>query len=216
MIFAFDIETSKNDWAKDYFQSSLAKPNSRLKNPLKIEEDLQKQYAKAALSWWLGKVVCITARSLDGNFSFIQVSTDEKKLLVDFAEFLKTADNKYMQTILVGKSSKEFDFPFLVGRYLAHNTGIPKVLMTKRQIVDVDEMFAQWGRNGQTTSLNNYAWGLNIVGKTDQNGAHLIDQWLDSKNYTDLTNYCDQDTKIVMEMLLRYRPYGEDYAISEK
>jgi predicted PolB exonuclease-like 3'-5' exonuclease len=207
MQFAFDIETTKNDYAKDFFMSGLAKPNWRLKDPEKIKADLDKQFYKSGLCWWTGKVCCITAKSVDGSVSFLQVHEDEKKLLTNFAEFIVFATQKFGATNFIGKSSKGFDFPFLVGRYMANDIGVPKTFMMKRQIVDVDEIFSQYGKNGQVTNLQNYAWGLNIAGKTVSNGAEMIGEWLEAKQYEILLEYCDQDTSIVLEMLKRYRPY---------
>lgn len=205
MYVAVDIETCRNDEAEGYFLSGLVKPDRRLKDKEKIKESLDKQYSQCGLSWWLGKVCGISASTIDHSSTFNGFTTDEKTLLTEFAEYLYAIDQQ--EIYLVGKNSKSFDFPFLVGRYMRHDLGVPKWLMKKYPINDVDEIFAHYSRNEQTTSLANYAWGLNIPGKMDGMDGSMVQGLYDAGDFEKIQKYCVKDREIVAEILKRYRAY---------
>lgn len=206
MYVVIDIETCRNEQAEEYFLSGRASPDRRLVDPKKIKESLDKQYEKCGLSWWLGKVCGISACTMNYEQRFNGFSEDEKTLLSEFATFLLTLDYP-AEVVLVGKNSKSFDFPFLTGRFMRHDLGVPYIMMKRNHISDVDEIWAPYSRNEQTTSLDNYAWGLQIEGKLDGFNGSMVQGMYDRKEWDKMRTYCNRDRDIVAEILRRYRPF---------
>ncbi len=205
---AFDIETVESERADEFFEKGYAKPSARLKDPEKIAKDLCDKRAKCGLYWWTGKVVGICAFDiLETNpRKFYSFGDNEVSVLHQFRDYLENMD---LHPTLIGKNSKTFDVPYLVGRYMANNLVMPSCLMIKipGQLQDVDEMFAPYGTNGQVTSLDNYAFGLGIDGKLVKNGGSQVKNWYDEGKWDLIEKYCEQDVNIVAEMYRRYRPY---------
>jgi hypothetical protein len=206
----FDIETVPNSEAENWVNSQLPKAPANYKDPLKIAakelENREKLRDKLALHWWTGRVVLICA-SVDGlNHSFI--SRDEVQILHWFADFLKD----HQISTLMGKSSDDFDVPFLVGRYIANDIGIPSVLQpyNNRVVQDIDQWFGH--RSSQQSTLENYAWGMGIRGKTAsyKKVAEWWDGYLDGnkESMPQLIAYCAQDVAIVSEFLKRTRTWN--------
>jgi len=207
MYLSVDIETARNEEASDYFSMGMARPDARLKYKDKIAESINKQFNMCGLKWWVGKVCGITAKTESKEFIFNQHCEDERDILCNFAV---TVNRLSAETTvnLVGKSSGSFDFPFLVGRYMKHDLGIPEQLMVRQVINDVDQIFAPYGRNNQTSSLSDYAWGLNIAGKLDGQTGAMVQGWYDAGDFDKIKEYCEQDVNIVFEMVRRYRPFS--------
>lgn len=207
-LMAFDIETVKNSKADEYYKQKKYYAPSNYKDEKKkeayIDQEMHKDKSKAALTWWTGKVICICSwNQKDGKKGWH--GDDEQKLLEDFFSYL----NLNPHLTLVGKSSKDFDIPFLVGRALALNIPTPTQLRTNmwKDLVDVDEMFSFSRQCGQVSSLNNYAWGLGIDPKTGS-GRDVADMYtstlIEPEEWNKIEDYCHNDVRIVQEMLNRY------------
>ena len=204
----FDIETIANENSAHYFLTKEYAAPGNYKDPAKIEAAIAEKRAKdidqAALNWWTGAVVCIQASA--GDEKFAGVDLDEKKLLLSFGEWL----SKHYDKVLVGKSSKTFDVPFLVGRYMAHDLGVPTNLRTvdRFRVTDIDQIFGHSITSGQVSTLSNYAFGLGIKGKSASGNhvADMVNQYLlgDKTKLTELENYCRQDVAITEEVLRRF------------
>ena len=208
MYLALDIETVRNERADDFFNLGYARPDRRYKDPDKIKASLDEQYRKCGLRWWLAQVCCITARLIGPEEKqFSESNKNEKQLLTNFADFLESLNVNYQP---IGKNSKNFDFPMLIGRYLFHDIGVPRSLIRKERICDVDEIFAPYSRNDQTTSLKNYAWGLGLQGKLDGQDGSTVQEWYDNDDLSTMENYCMRDTEIVSEILNRFRIYRKE------
>lgn len=213
-IIAFDIETIRRPDTDDYFKSKVYKAPGNLKDPEKIraaiDEKRKSDYEDAALYWWLNQVVCITAIPLlDPDRAAAFYGDDEKKLLCDFFN-QSFAWNSTPR--LVGKSSKHFDEPVLVGRSLARDIGIPEFLRTTQSPRDVDDLFAFSSQCSQRSTLSNYAYGLGISGKIGRGDD--VAQWHaeatlgNADKWGLIAAYCLQDSKIVAEMMRRWmKPY---------
>lgn len=207
----FDIETVPNSEAENWVNSQLPKVPANYKDPLKIAakelENREKLRDKLALHWWTGRVVLICASVEDQTFSFIH--EDEIKLLHMFGRFLK--DNQV--STLIGKSSAEFDIPFLVGRYIANDMGVPNLLQPygNKTIQDIDQWFGH--RSSQQSTLENYAWGMGIRGKTAsyKKVAEWWEKFLanDADSLNSLVTYCKQDVAIVSEFIKRTRTWKD-------
>lgn len=203
----FDIETVPNDRAENWVNSQMPKAPANYKDPLKIAakelEAKEKLREKLGLHWWTGRVVLIVAQT-ESLAAFIH--TNEKVILNEFATWLQ--ENKV--TTLVGKSSDDFDIPFLIGRYIANDLGIPYALLsvkTQRELTDIDNIFGY--RSAQQSTLENYAFGMGIDGKNGH-WSDVQKHWNDyelgnAEGLDKLIRYCQQDVAIVKEFLRRTR-----------
>ncbi len=213
-IIAFDIETIRRPDTDDYFRSKVYKAPGNLKDPEKIraaiEEKRRTDYEDAALYWWTNQVVCITAIPTDEpDWAVAFYGDDENKVLRDFFDQVRVWS---CSPRLVGKSSKHFDEPVLVGRSLAHDIGVPDFLRTTQYPKDVDDLFSFSSQCSQRSTLSNYAYGLGISGKSGRGDD--VAQWHaeatlgNADKWGLIAAYCLQDSKIVAEMMRRWmKPY---------
>lgn len=199
----YDIETVKNERADSYFATKQYEPAANLKDPAKIEASIAEKRAKdlekAPLHWWTGKVVCIGAIHGDECLTFS--GEDEAVNLAKFFDWALDIDCP-----LIGKSGDYFDMPFIVGRCLANDMGIPGFLRPGRSIQDVDQIFSFSSHCDQRSNLANYAFGLGIQGKTGH-GSDVAAMY-EAKEWEKLETYCIRDVEIVAEMMKRWlKPY---------
>lgn len=205
----FDIETVSNEKADEYFKNRTYSAPSNYKNEDKIKEAIEekrlKDKEKAALHWWTGKIICISAYNIIKEHKTFYSGFDEKKILCDFFDML----NGEPFTYLVGKNSKSFDIPFIVGRAMAHDIGLPVQFRdhTPRTITDVDNIFSYSSACDQVTSLDNYAFGLGIAGKT-MSAKSVADYYimagLNIEAWNTIKEYCDHDVMITSVMFTRF------------
>jgi hypothetical protein len=246
---AFDIETALADNAKEYFAQKEYRPDPVLNavddppskitelktqelrearllewqtaQKVKLEQSVlqqkQKDLDRAPLHWWTGKVICISAINASG-VAQTWAGPDEQSVLQGFFQALATM---YQSHTLVGKSSLFFDIPFLIGRAMAHDMGIPQQLrIAKEPVQDVNRIFSFSDSCPQVTSLKNYAWGLGLDGKLGE-GSQVAEWYAlgmtgDMDAWDKIRNYCVRDSEIVLEILKRYRkPFGIGLAPKE-
>jgi len=202
-MIAYDIETIVRPDAVEYLDQRDFRPDSRLKDPKKIEADIERKRQAAkdrgALHWWLGQVVCITAVTETG-YSFCQAGLDEVALLGAFTGWV--AEIEYNDTFF-GKNVEDFDRPFLVGRHLAHEIPVPHWLGKVERPKDVDHIFSFSRQCSQIGSLADYAFGLGIDGKLAK--GEDVAEMVQAEAWNALKTYCLQDSKIAMEMMRRYQ-----------
>ncbi len=212
-----DIETVENARAKELFQKTVYKPAANLKDPAKIEQSIlekrQKDMDQAALHWWTGKVICLCANVLQGVGPVPEkaktfIGDDEKELLMSFYDWLTSLCTRSHGVTVVAKSGEYFDLPFLVGRSLVHDIGIPEVLRPRRALNDIDHIFSYSTNCDQRSSLQNYAFGLGVTGKlfhgSEVAGMYAQVQMGDTDQWKVIGAYCAQDTDIATEILKRY------------
>lgn len=203
----FDIETVGTQRAKERVETTNYKAPSNYKDPAKIaayvEEKRAEELKKLGLQWWTAKVICIVAKGKGGNQVFF--GDDEEILLAKFADFLDREDGILSDIQLVGKNSKNFDQPFLIGRYMANNMPIPRQLVITSEPRDIDEIFG-YGSRAMTGKLDDYAFGIGMQGKT-ANGASMQTMYeatlLDEANWQTICEYCCHDVDITAEILRR-------------
>lgn len=210
-LYAIDIETVPDDNLEKYFDSATYSAPSNWKDPEKIkayvEEAKAKDIEKAALNWWTGKIVCICMMDVELGETFTFIGPDEKQLLTEFLETIYRLHSKN-RIKLIGKNGVDFDLPFITGRVLKHDLGIPFFLRPYHPIDDVDHIFSRSAHCGQRGSLSDYAYGLGLGEKkghgsdvkTWYNAAILGDQ----SGWEKIKGYCLQDTAIVAGMVKRY------------
>lgn len=219
IVYAIDIETvSQGKVAKDFTdQQPYALGN--VKDPVKVEAKLKEKKGEAAkkhgLSWWLGKVCSVAMIDLHAKDSIVIAGYDEKEILTSLQVPLNSGAVK-----LIGKNSQTFDFPFLVGRYMANDLEVPRVLKKRGSCLDVENFFGYSSASGQRSKLSNYAHGLGMAGKT-MHGSMVQDLYSmavlakmegktkeEEATWKKITEYNLQDSEIVKQMALKY--YGQD------
>jgi len=209
----FDIETVPDDNVDEYLNVLHIKPDARLKDKDKIAENILEKRAKikdlAGLSWWIAKPVAIVVYDEYEDKFYTFNDPNPVDLLTNFCNLLVT---EFPNHILVGKNSSTFDIPMVTGWLLKHNLGVPdhfKRHLRGQPISDVDQIFGYSSRTDQTTTLDNYAFGMGIKMKTMHGNqvAELYRQHqmgVSNTAFTDLMEYCKNDVRIVTEMRKRF------------
>lgn len=232
----FDIETVPNERAEKWVQSQDFPPDPKL-NPIdqppasitgiktdalreerlkewkdeqarKLDASImarrQKAYDDAGLRWWTGKIICISATVGGERYDFY--GDDERELLSKFCTLLVSLPNH----AVCGKQSDDFDIPFLKGRLIAHNLGMPSQLLPdfgRSQQWDVNHIFHRSHYCQQRGKLDDYAWGMAIDGKTGK-GNEVLSKYQqailgDQTKWTEIVEYCRRDVAITVEMFAR-------------
>lgn len=208
----FDIETTANDRIDEYIEKKDFKPRGNLVDPKKIAQDItfkrKKAREEAALSWITGKVICIVADDILSNERYLLHHKDEVANLHAFFDLIVRKHYKYV----VGKYSEMFDRPFVIGRALFHNIGIPRIW--QRDIHDIDHIFSRSSQCSQITNLEDFSFGLGIPGKVFDS-SKVPDLYKEGK-MDEILLHCGQDVSITKELFTRYMktyvPIGGDDA----
>ena len=182
-----------------------------LKRQTSIATKLAKRLDEGALHWWTGEVILIVAIDLVTGLTKVYDGPIERDLLEGFCADLQEI---FPRHVLIGKHSALFDLPYLRGRLMAHVLGLPPHLRVQpyRPLQDVNHIFSTSSQCAQIGTLDDYAFGLGIPGKTGKatEVASLHDAALggDDLARKKLIDYCTRDTAIVVEMLRRF---GKDF-----
>lgn len=203
-MIVFDIETVPNSRVEEYLNLFEVKPKANLKDPEKIAEDIKlkkdKLLEKSALQWWTGKVVCISAYNTDTEVMESWCSEDEKKILCSFFNYL--VDN--YQHECFGQYIFMFDIPFIKGRSLVHDLGIPNQFYNSK-IQDIQDYFSRSSQCEQRCSLSTIAWALQIKPKTMRGGdvgsVYTLAQL--TGDLSPIKDYCVHDVEITVEVYKR-------------
>lgn len=219
-IYAFDIETVASNTAntRDYVKNMYIKPDSRLKDPVKIIEREQRErdkiIKKGGLHWATGKVCCVSFVDCETLVPYTQFSMDERSLL-EFVQEMSKHDGETVK--LIGKTSEGFDFPFLTGRFMANSMTVPKQFNplasgANRGALDIDKAFGYSASSGQRGTLDLYALGMGLSGKGGMHGSKVQDLYdrilmADKENAKiligEMEKYCTNDSIIVADMFRR-------------
>lgn len=219
----FDIETIPNDKALNYtlnkkqrtleaFQrgedlKSLDPENyyspGNAKKPDLVERNIQQkadaEAKKAALRWHIGRVISIAYIDKEGEENFF-IGEDESVVIGNFFDSLPPL------ATLIGKNIVNFDIPFLKGRCIALDMGLPSILKDKQAAFDIDSVFSMSARCDQTVSLEGYALGLGIEGKP-HDSSMIWKYWADGDVDT-IRQQNLHDCRVVREMYQRFnKPY---------
>lgn len=188
----------------NYLKAKL-KPRGNLKDPAKIEADLEaKEQAlveKAALSPRTGRVVAvgIGLRPEPGavweNQVFVDEVNDEKLLLETVDKLLATVNPLHVYTF----NGRKFDFPFLMARSMCHGLELQYrwPLHTDRRHLDLFEVL---GREGALAE-----WMLAILGKGKPSGGNEIETFMVEEKWEDIKVHCLEDivgTEKLVDLLM--------------
>lgn len=215
-LYAIDIETVSQGKIANDFTDKTATVAKNIKDPEKIaarlitaKDDLR---GKHGLSWWTGKIISISIVEVFGDYKEVFCGHDEADIL-----------NKTMAVIgqskLIGKTSINFDFPFIIGRLMALNIEIPMCFKNRNSLYDVDNFFGFSAASGQRSKLDFYAHGLaikmkpmhgsQIQGKYDEIMAMQMggDNEGPIRIWKEIADYNLHDSEVVANMARRY--YGD-------
>lgn len=219
-LYSIDIETvSQGKKAIDFTDSAYYKAAANIKDPVKIAANIQKQkdtaQGKHGLHWTVGKVLSVAVVDcFGGEYDMVYFGHDEAKILTDLANKIESNGSLY----LIGKTSQDFDYPFLVGRYMALNLPVPRLLRRSKFLLDSDKFFGYRASSGQTAKLDHYAHGIDYAGKPMHGGqvqelyntimaAEMEgDTVAANAGWKQLADYNVHDCNVVKELARRY--YG--------
>jgi hypothetical protein len=217
VFIAYDIETSANPRATEYYErkarNNVYQAPSNWKDEKKIEKHVEEAKKKdresAALHWWTGQIICISAYDLSskGTVSLFCPETkdqyDEAKLLTNFFDYLWDKAQEHSRGVtLIGKQNSEFDDGYLVGRAMVHSLGIPHALRRRESHSDVNNFFSISRASAQRGRLDDYAFGLDLPMKLG-GGADVPKWWAEGKLDT-IRHYAERDIEITGEIVRRY------------
>lgn len=169
----FDCETSALAESEiSQFMPEFEAP-SNYRDPEKIKANIEEQrkawFERAALSPLTGKVIAI-GYSIDGEIMLRINPEDEKALIVEFWELLRT---QWTQAQFIGFNIKRFDLPFLCRRSWRLGIAFPSYIRYGRYWhEDFVDLFEEWqlGDYQASISLDNLAKFLGI-GQKSGSGA---------------------------------------------
>lgn len=207
MTYAIDIETIPGDKVADYIALKKYHAPANIKDPEKIaaniEEQKEKDAMKAALYWWTARVVCICCIDTKTQEKFIFMDVDEKKMLKEFFLFCRNEHHFVAQNY-------SFDIPFIIGRAMALDIGVPLNIRPYgwQNLNDVSFIFGRYSSDSQRSSLADYCFGLGLDPKLGE-GTDVATWWnwaiLGQDEYFDkIEEYCSWDTMIVAIMWERF------------
>lgn len=168
-------------------------------------------YAKAGVFAEFSKVICIGLGYYHkGKFRVKSiVHQDEKKLLSEFAELVKTHFNK-AEDFLCAHNGKEFDYPFLSRRMIINGVAFPRnfQLQGKKpwdvKHLDTMELW-RFGDIKNFTSLNLLAHVLGIPSPKDEIDGSMVGKvYHEEKNIEKIKNYCLKDVVTLARVYSKY------------
>ncbi|MGL5890664.1 MAG: 3'-5' exonuclease [Bacteroidia bacterium] len=172
-------------------------------------------YDRAGIYAEFGKVVCIVVGALvktpDGRRKLhlkAFAGHDEKQLLSDFAELLRSRYSR-AGMFLCAHNGKEFDFPFLGRRMLVNGISIPPALDVagkkpwETSFIDTMELW-KFGDRKSFTSLNVLAALFGIPSpKDDIDGSMIHHIYWQEKDLPRIVKYCGKDVATLVQVYLR-------------
>lgn len=181
----------------------------RAAQAIKLEQSvMQKRQAladKAGLHWWTARTLAIAFVDpmLRGGEPIVVAEEDERLLLSSFFALLTKL---YPNHHLTGKS-KDFEVPFLVGRAMALDVGLPNHLFSRYQITDIHEIFGRTTQSSQRSRFQDYAFGLGIkTPDSIDSTTYLFDQTKlgNKKAWEELKNQAGKEAMTMAEIMVRY------------
>lgn len=213
-VLVIDIETvpQENSFEKlsHQWQSLWAK------KALKIapEIDPKESYERAGIYAEFGKIICIGVGVLYYHKNQLAIKVkdfsgkDEKKILQDFADFLKE-HYSHKDHLLAAHNGKEFDFPYIIRRMIINSIEVPKILQLSGkkpwevQHLDTMELWKQ-GDYKSYTSLELLAASFGIqTPKDDIDGSQVASVYYKDSNLLRIVEYCKKDVVTTAKVLAR-------------
>lgn len=168
-------------------------------------------YNKAGVYAEFSKVICIGLGYYHNNKFRVKciAGDNEKKLLEEFAELVKTHFNK-ADHFLCAHNGKEFDYPFLSRRMIINGVNFPRNFQLQGmkpwdvKHLDTMEMW-RFGDIKNFTSLNLLANVLGIPSpKDDMDGSQVSKVYYEEKNIGKIKEYCMKDVITLARIYIKY------------
>jgi 3'-5' exonuclease len=168
-------------------------------------------YAKAGIYAEFAKVICIGLGYFkEGKFRVQTLATsDEKKLLNDFSEFIARNFNTDRH-LLCAHNGKEFDYPFLCRRFIINGVPLPRMLqlqgMKPWNVPHIDTMeLWKFGDVKNYTSLNLLAHVLGLPSPKDEmDGSQVGKTYHEENNLDKIADYCKKDVITLARVYNRF------------
>lgn len=221
-ILFLDIETvpgwpTLDDCPERFRQLWLRKAQSLARHDPRPPEEL---YDRAGIYAEFGKVICISMGLYYDNEVRIKslYGDNEKELLTEFVNILS---NKNIEK-LCGHNAREFDFPYLCRRLLAHDLPLPEQLnMSGKkpwEVTHLDTMdMWKFGDFKSFVSLDLLAAVLGLPSpKTDMDGGQVYQVYYTEKNLERIRLYCEQDVRTLMAVFARLSGYSTAGILEDK
>ncbi len=185
---------------------------------LKDEGEPEELYQKAGLFAEFGRIVCISVGFFhqENGERHLRLTSyaqeDEAELLQSFAQLLERSTQK-SERLLCAHNGKNFDFPFIARRMLAHGISLPGALRVAEMkpwempFLDTMELW-RFGERGPSVSLDLLAYTLGIPSpKEDIDGSEVGMVYWEEGDLDRIRSYCEKDVETLAQVLLRF--YGE-------
>jgi predicted PolB exonuclease-like 3'-5' exonuclease len=186
-------------------------------NLRKENQSAEEVYTRAGILAEFGKIICISVgfvhqRKDEKVFRVKSFYGDDEKLLLEqFCELLRTFVSKKKNAKLCAHNGKEFDFPYIARRILVHGLKLPDVLDVAGSkpwevpFLDTMELW-KFGDYKHFCSLDLLTAIFDIpTPKDDIDGSRVAAVYYEEKNLERIVRYCEKDAMAVAQLLLRYR-----------
>jgi len=193
-VVALDIETIPNNDAIQFLPEP--EPAKNLKDPEKIEADLEKkrraQLGKMALDALYGKICCISITNGEAKKSFCL--ENEKELLVFFFDFMRENIVR-----LVTFNGYGFDLPFIYRRAAilgitpAYSLGHWGTRYSKEKHIDVMQVFGNYKDYYSLDSMSSIFFGIK---KIDLDYKLFPELMQTEAGRAQIVEYCEHDTEL--------------------
>jgi DNA polymerase elongation subunit (family B) len=217
-ILFLDIETVPGVWKFDDLDEKTADLYLSKNKYLQERDGLSNEqvYEKAGVFAEFGKIVCISCGIVADKSSGREIrlksfyGDDEKQLLEDFAQMLKSHYNSPYH-ILCGHNAKEFDFPYIARRMLINGVDLPDTLdiagKKPWEIPHLDTMeLWKFGDYKHYTSLSLLCHLFNVpTPKDDISGADVGRVYYEENDLERIVAYCHKDVVALIQVFLKLR-----------
>lgn len=214
-ILFIDIETVPQHGSyaalPDRWKNLWNKKAARL---AKKDETPEELYPRAGIYAEFGKIVCVSVGFIHENtreraFRLKSFYGDnETELLMAFCDLLNSSYHSKSH-FLCAHNGKEFDFPYLCRRILAHGIAMPNILdLSGKKPWDVKHLDTlqlwKFGDFKSYTSLDLLAAVFNLPSpKENLDGSQVFSTYYQEKELEKIRQYCEQDVVTLASVFLK-------------
>jgi 3'-5' exonuclease len=170
--------------------------------------------SRAGIFSEFSKIVCISFGfiSSEGRLRIKSIFGDDEKLILEeFAQLLKSHYPDANSYYLCGHNIKEFDLPFICRRMVKHGVFMPNMLdiagkkpWQTEHLIDTMDLW-RFGDFKSYTSLELLAATLGIeTPKDDIDGSMVGKTYWDEEDLPRIVKYCQKDVVTVARIMMRF------------
>ena len=194
---------------------------------LKENETIPDSYGRAGLYAEFGKIICIVVGFFEKDTFQLRSfhGDDEKKLLIDFSDFLsKFMQHRNVPNIqLCAHNGKEFDYPYIARRMLITKVPIPEILDNSgkkpwetHRLLDTLELW-KFGDYKAFSSLNLLAYIFGLPSpKQELDGSKVGTTYWQKHDLESIVKYCRADVVTLANVYLCLKglqPFNENIVV---